>query len=214
MFISIEGADGSGKTTQVTMLAEYFRQREWPVKIYRDPGDTPAGEAIRAIVKDKNINARPATLALLFTAARSELAATIRDDLLAGINVITDRWLPSTIAYQCDGQGFKEHLMKRLASDFYYRMSPRPIIVLDVPLEVSHERLHGRDATATATDRFESKGLEFAKKIRASYLRQAVNNRDMHIVGANNSPQVVHESVVEIVLHHIKQEREELCKLL
>ena len=170
-FITLEGIEGSGKTTQAAILAGALRSRGNQVIVTREPGGTRAGELIRAIFLDSNISLEATAELLLVLADRAQHAcAKLRPALAAGQIVISDRYSDSTIAYQGYGRGLDLKLVRglnRLASD---GITPDLTIVLDCAPEIGLERSKARAEDAVCTrDRFEREQIEFHRRVRDGF---------------------------------------------
>ena len=156
MFISFEGLDGTGKTTQAALLADAARAAGREVVAVREPGGTAAGERIRSLLLDPEARIAPWAEALLYAAARAELVAeVIRPALERGATVIADRYVDSSLAYQgvARGLGVEEVLEVNLAATG--RLLPDRTILLDLPREVAAGRLDGTaDRMEAEADRF------------------------------------------------------------
>ena len=156
MFISFEGLDGSGKTTQAALLADAARAAGREVVAVREPGGTAAGERIRALLLDPEARIAPWAEALLYAAARAELVAeVIRPALDRGATVIADRYVDSSLAYQgvARGLGVEEVLDVNLAATG--RLLPDRTILLELPHDVALARLDG------TADRIEAEAGQF-----------------------------------------------------
>jgi len=170
-FITLEGIEGSGKTTQAAILAGALRSRGNQVMVTREPGGTRAGELIRAIFLDSNISLEVTTELLLVLADRAQhIREKLRPALEAGQIVISDRYSDSTIAYQGYGRGFDLKLIRdlnRLASG---GITPDLTIVLDCAPEIGLERSNSRAKDAVpARDRFEEEQIEFHRRVRDGF---------------------------------------------
>jgi dTMP kinase len=156
VFISFEGLDGTGKTTQAALLADAARAAGREVVAVREPGGTAAGERIRSLLLDPEARIAPWAEALLYAAARAELVAeVIRPALERGATVIADRYVDSSLAYQgvARGLGVEEVLEVNLAATG--RLLPDRTILLDLPREVAAGRLDGTaDRMEAEADRF------------------------------------------------------------
>jgi dTMP kinase len=160
LFVTIEGIDRSGKSTQARRLAEALGD---DALLVREPGGTPAGERIRELLKDPAIDLDPRAEALLFAAARAELVASvIRPALEAGKVVISDRYLDSSLAYQGHARGLGEAEV-RLVNDWATAgLEPDLTILLRIdPAEAA--------ARAGETDRFEDEGLALQRRVAEGY---------------------------------------------
>jgi len=169
-FITFEGADGAGKTTQISRLLDYFKKRNRPALATREPGGTPAGERIRALLLDPAAILSARTEALLYLAARAEhVAQVIKPALCGGTAVLCDRFNDSTYVYQCLARGLlAEELMPMvlwasggLAPDLTFLLDAEPAC------------LSGRQRKRGQPDRLEREGLEFQRKVRAGFLALA-----------------------------------------
>jgi dTMP kinase len=172
IFITLEGVEGSGKTTQAALLADELRRRGHRVTLTREPGGTRAGEAIRAIFLDPAVSLGVAAELLLVLAARAQhVREKLRPALAAGEIVISDRYSDSTTAYQGHGRGFDLKLLgelNRLASD---GIQPNLTIVLDCPAAIGLARTQTRvRGSARAYDRFEGEQIDFHRRVREGFL--------------------------------------------
>jgi dTMP kinase len=167
--IVIDGPDGSGKTTQVRRLHEALQDRGIPVSMFRDPGDTDIGEAIREqLLSVENREMTPTTETFLYMASRAQLVEEkIHPALSDGDIVLLDRFYYSTAAYQgiAGNVGLEDVLdLARVATG---GLEPDQTVILDVPAEVGLERI------PSEADRMEEKGLEFHRNVRQAFLQLA-----------------------------------------
>jgi len=171
-FISFEGGDGAGKSTQIELLAEALRQTGREVVITREPGGSPGGEAIRKLLLEGDANKwSPISEALLMYAARADhLERTIEPALKRGAVVITDRFADSTMAYQGLAGDLGEQAVSTLYELVVAARGPDLTIILDLPVE---EGLKRSGATGDAEQRFESKGAAYQEKVRQAFLEIA-----------------------------------------
>lgn len=175
-FITFEGPEGGGKSTQVQALAEALRAEGRTVLVTREPGGTPLAEKIRALVREKRTDPPVArSEVLLFLAARAQVVAeVIRPALARGEWVLCDRFADSTFAYQGYGRGIAVDLLRHFNDFATEGLVPDLTVLLDVPPEVSRARLAARQAaTATAADRIEQAGAEFHARLRTGFLALA-----------------------------------------
>ena len=170
-FISFEGLDGAGKTTQVRFLAERLEELGWDVVTVREPGGTVLGEAIRRILKDPALGeVTPGAEACLYIAARVEMVTrVVLPAFLEGKIVLADRFTDSTLAYQGAGRGVPENLLTALHSLLGMKLAPDLTILLDVPEEEALARVRG----SKEIDRLERKEDSFFSRVREGYLRLA-----------------------------------------
>ena len=165
MFITLEGVDGSGKTTQASRLVEALG--EGTVRI-REPGGTEAAEQIRNLLADPDVPLDPVAELLLFCAARADLInRVIKPAIEAGHHVVCDRFTDSTIAYQGGGRGLDADELQEVSDWAAAGCRPDLVLLLAVPVEVAHARLRG------ARDRLEREDRGFHRRVRASFLAQA-----------------------------------------
>lgn len=194
-FITFEGGEGCGKSTQSRRLAEALREKGVEVVMTREPGGTRLAELIRSLLKDE-IEDPPCDRSelLLFLAARAQLVSNvIVPALAAGKWVISDRFSDSTFAYQGYGRGLPLDVL-RLANDFACGgLRPDLTLLLDVRPEVAAARMRRREAaTNTAADRIELAGDGFHARLRTGFLEMAEAEPDrIRVIDANGSPDEV-----------------------
>ena len=178
MFITFEGIEGSGKSTQIELLRSSLKEEGNTVEILREPGTTQLGEKIRDIFLEKtNEKVDPITEAFLLYASRKHLDQNFLQEHLKNKSiVIADRYSDATIAYQCFGKGLSEDFVQYIheKSDL---LSPDLTFYLDITAEASKARINDREL-----DRMESESLDFFNKVRAGYLEIAKLNTDRVIV--------------------------------
>lgn len=174
LFISIEGPDGAGKSTQLEKIREYFHRKEIPVMFLREPGGTDIGEKLREIILDpENSEMRPLTEALLYAAARAQLVEElILPNLQAGITVVCDRYIDSSIAYQAFGRRLGS-VVEEINKQAVEKAMPDLTILL---LLSSREGLDRIDGVARKKDRIENASLDFHQRVLAGYKNVAINN--------------------------------------
>jgi dTMP kinase len=177
MFLSLDGVDGVGKSTQITLLAQWLRTRNHPVESCRDPGSTELGEAIRRIVLEGLATPIDRTSEmLLYMAARAQLVEQIiRPALDAGKTVICDRFLLANVVYQGYAGGLDVEALWAVGEVATRGLHPDLTIILDMDVEVARQRID------RAPDRMESQGLEFLEKVRRGFLTES-QLRHEHIV--------------------------------
>ena len=167
-FITFEGIDGAGKSTHIPFVADLLEQRGISTVVTREPGGTPLGESLRALLLHEQMHLETETL-LMFAARREHLAQVIEPALTQGKWVISDRFTDASFAYQ--GGGRKLALPKLVALEQWVHphLQPHLTLLFDVPLEVARARL---DATRTL-DKFEQEKADFFAATRAEDLRRA-----------------------------------------
>lgn len=165
--IVFEGPEGAGKTTQQRLLAELLRRAGNEVLCLREPGGTPLGDAIRAILLDSAENMAPEAEALLFLASRAELVRREIDPALArGVVVLMDRFFLSTYAYQIHGRGLPENEVRSANALATGGLSPDITLVVDLPAETGLARASAR----SAHDRIERSGEEFHARVERAFV--------------------------------------------
>jgi dTMP kinase len=172
-FITLEGPEGCGKTTQIQRLAEQLRAAGVPVLLTREPGGTRTGEAIRQLLQHdcSDADMDPRTETLLFCASRAQIVTqVIRPALEQGTCVLCDRFTDSTLAYQGYGRGFNLDELRAMNRFATGGLVPDLTILLDVPVEESFRRLAARSAQS---DRIERAAREFHERLRNGYLELA-----------------------------------------
>ena len=178
MFITFEGIEGSGKSTQIELLRSSLKEEGNAVEILREPGTTQLGEKIRDIFLEKtNEKVDPITEAFLLYASRKHLDQNFLQEHLKNRSiVIADRYSDATIAYQCFGKGLSEDFVQYIHENSDL-LSPDLTFYLDITAEASKARINDREL-----DRMESESLDFFNKVRAGYLEIAKLNADRVIV--------------------------------
>lgn len=169
-FITLEGIDGAGKSTQLTWAMKRLQDRGLTVIITREPGGTPLGEQLRALLLDKSAIMHPETEALLMFAARREhIDKIILPALMKGQWVISDRFTDASFAYQGGGRCLDSHKLAILEQWTQGNLQPDLTIYLDVPVELSRHRI----TQGKTTDRFEKEQVDFFQRVRSAYLDRA-----------------------------------------
>lgn len=174
-FITLEGGEGVGKSTNLTFVADYLRARGSDVLTTREPGGTPLGEKIRTWILEGEHGSLSAEVeALLMFAARARhLEAVIRPALTAGTWVVCDRFTDATFAYQGSGRGAQPQLLEALEAGVQRGLEPDLTLLLDAPLEVGRRRIAER-----ALDHFEREQQPFFERVRRGYLDRAGRHPD------------------------------------
>lgn len=198
-FITLEGGEGAGKTTQIRLLADALTAMGKAVTITREPGGSAGAEAIRALLVTGDTDRWDArTEALLHSAARRDhLVKTVWPALDRGDWVVCDRFADSTIAYQGYGHGLPVEELERLTDLTVGDFAPDLTLILDLPVEAGLARAGGRGG---AEDRYERMGLEFHRRLRQGFLDIAARHGDRcAIIDATLDPQGVHRAIMEAV---------------
>jgi len=173
LFVTFEGIEGTGKSTQVALAAERLRARGLATVVTREPGGTPLGEALRALLLARRSERRdPVVEALLMVADRAEhVRAVIEPALAEGKIVLCDRHADATVAYQGGGSGVDRSRIADWNKAATGTLRPDLTVLLDLEPERALERLRAR---ARSLDRFESEPVGFFNRVRAAYLEQAL----------------------------------------
>jgi dTMP kinase len=208
VFVTLEGIDRSGKTTQAAMLAEALGPS---TLLVREPGGTPAGERIRALLKDPALELDPASELLLFAAARAELCRTVLAPALAeGRDVVCDRFIDSTAAYQGVARGLGLETVEDLNDFVIGDCVPDLTILLRVDPDEAFRRGQQRLAAGDedGADRFESEGAGLQRKVAEAY--DDIANRHpgrIRVIDATGSQDEVHAAVLALVRAHAGEPR-------
>lgn len=168
LFLTLEGGDGSGKSTQATLLERWLTERGRTVVRTREPGGTPVGVEIREIVLHHRGDIAPRAEALLYAADRAHHVATVvRPAIARGEIVVQDRYLDSSVAYQGAGRVLDASEVRALSKWATEGLMPDLTVLLDLPWEVARRRL---DGARTRYDRLEAEAGEFHARVREAYL--------------------------------------------
>lgn len=195
-FISLEGIDGAGKSTQHAWLVDYLRARGHTVVATREPGGTPLGEKLRALLLAEPMHLETEAL-LMFAARREHLAQVIEPALARGDWVVCDRFVDASFAYQGGGRGLSWTKLEDLATWVVGALQPDLTLIFDAPVAIAQQRLH---AATSKPDRFEQEQAAFFERVRAAYLRIAAENPDrVRLIDATPTPDVVNKILEGIV---------------
>jgi dTMP kinase len=189
-FITFEGVEGAGKSTQVTALRDWLEGQDIPVRVTREPGGSPIAERIRNLLLDRDNAgmAGDAELLLMFAARAEHLAKTIRPALDAGIWVLCDRFTDATYAYQGGGRGVAQRRIALLEDLVQGSLRPDLTLLFDLPVAAGLARARGR----SAPDRFESETARFFEAVRAEYLAIAAREPErVRVIAAQADPATV-----------------------
>jgi dTMP kinase len=200
VFVTLEGIDRSGKTTQAALLTEALGPE---TLLLREPGGTDAGERIRALLKDPATDLDPRTELLLFCAARAELCARLVQPALdQGRDVVCDRFVDSTVAYQGAARGLGTDLVERLNEIAIAGSLPDVTVLLRIDPKGAESRGQQRlaEGGADGIDRFERQGIEFQRLVAAAYDDLASRHPErIVVVEAEGGVAEVHARVMEAV---------------
>ena len=205
MLITFEGIEGSGKSTQIRLLADFFTRASRNCVVTREPGGTEIGKKIRSILLDAvNAKITPFTELLLYEADRTQhVEEIIRPALAAGEIVLCDRFFDATVVYQGYVRGANLGLIDHLHETILKGLKPDLTFLLDCPVDIGLERAWNRIANTSGKakeDRFEQEAVHFHEKIRQGYLKLAkIEPGRFHIIDATQEPSVIHDNIVRIV---------------
>lgn len=196
MFISFDGVDGAGKSTQIRLLSEWLTAQGRRVVTCRDPGSTPLGERLRSILLDHHdtpIHRRSEML--LFMAARAQLVEeVIRPALGAGEWVLSDRFLLANVVYQAHAGGLSVDDVWQVGNVAIGGVRPTKTILLDMPAAEAAKRIQRQ------SDRMEAQGLEYLNRVRQGFLAEAHRQPEQIVViPADREPAAVHAEVVAAI---------------
>jgi|LGOV01.1.fsa_nt_gb dTMP kinase len=201
LFITFEGGEGCGKSTQIRLLEEYLKNRDITVTMTREPGGSKICEQIRDVLLDgKNGKMGKMTELLLFSAARSQHAEDIiLPAIKRGEFVISDRFYDSSIVYQGYGRGLGEKTVTEVTEYAIGNLTPDITFYLDIDPELAFKRKDGPD-----NDRFELSGLDFHKKVRQGFLNLAKKHARIKVIDASKDIEGVFEQIKEVVDKELK----------
>lgn len=198
LFVTFEGIDGCGKTTQIELLSKDLQEAGIPYVLIREPGGTVIGEKIRTILLDKaNMGMDERTELLLYEAARAQIVKEkILPELEAGKVVICDRFFDSTVAYQGYARGLNLEDIDFLNNWSAAGIKPDITFLLDLDEKTAYERRHGR---SDEEDRLEAEGLSFMKKVRDGYLARSKGEPRFKVISATQTPEQIYQQIRETV---------------
>lgn len=193
-FVTVDGGEGAGKTTQMGFMREYLERRGCRVVVTREPGGTSLGEEIRALLlghRDGGMTLAAETL-LMFAARAEHLEQVIRPALAAGYWVLCDRFTDATYAYQGGGRGLSLKRIAVLEEWVQGTLRPDLTLLLDLPVATGLARAGKR----SMADRFEREDVDFFERVRAMYLERAAHEPDRYrVVDASQSVKAVRAEV-------------------
>lgn len=200
-FITFEGIDGSGKSTQLRMLASDLRVKGANVITTMEPGGTPLGRRLRGVFLETEENVSPIAELLLFAADRAQhVELLVKPALEAGKIVISDRYADATFAYQGAGRGFPETLVNRIIKIATGGLKPDLTLFFDVAVEQALMRTHSRDEAGEKKNRMDLEKTDFYSRVREAYLKIAAKEKKrFRIIDGNKSVSEVHAQVLETV---------------
>ncbi|MCF7521418.1 dTMP kinase [Neisseria sp. ZJ106] len=201
-FITLDGIDGAGKSTNLAVIRNWFEERKLPVLFTREPGGTPIGEALRALLLNPatKVSLHTETL-LMFAARRQHLEEVILPALEQGVHVVSDRFTDATFAYQGGGRGLDFKQIEILENWVQQDFRPDLTLLMDVPLEVSMARI----SQTREKDRFEQEQADFFTRVRAAYLHRAAAAPERYaVVDGNRDLAAVRADVEAVLCRHFQ----------
>ena len=193
IFISFEGIDGCGKSTQVKMLVEYLNQSGSETIMVREPGGTKISEEIRDILLNRHLdNICDRTEALLMTGSRSQLTnEIILPNLKKGLNVVADRYYDSTLAYQGGGRELDLEWLIKLNHFATYNLDPNITFFIDIDPKEAQKRKNQEE------DRIERAGIDLQARVRNAYIELAQRFKERYVsIDGNASVNTIHEKII------------------
>ena len=205
-FITFEGIDGSGKSTQLRLLGNFLRAKGCDALITREPGGTTLGLRLRAALLDAMEEVDPLTELLVFAADRAQHVRTLlRPALAENKIVLSDRYADATLAYQGAGRGFTPDLIQQIVQLATDGLMPDLTLLFDLSIAESTLRTRKRVA-AKRSDRLDSENVEFHERVRQAYLEIAKANADrVRTIDAKGSAQQTHQLVLNIVVPFLEE---------
>lgn len=199
-FITLDGIDGAGKTTQLNVIRDWFAAQRLPVLFTREPGGSQLGEQLRHLLlhNESHISSHTETL-LMFAARRQHLEERILPALASGTHVVSDRFTDATFAYQGGGRGLPKEKIETLEHWVQGRLRPDLTILLDVPLDVSLARIE----KSRQKDRFEQEDTAFFKRVREAYLYRMQSARERYALVNSNRDKAEVKQDIEHILNQL-----------
>jgi dTMP kinase len=205
-FITIEGGEGVGKSTQIGRLKDFFAEQGVEVVVTREPGGTRRAERIRELLLETSDEPMPSTceLLLMFAARSTHIENVIRPALERGACVICDRFTDATYAYQGGGRNLAVENIATLEQMVQGTLRPDLTLLLDAPLDISAARASARNAAAGTNDRFEQERREFFERVRTAYLDRARQEPERFaVIDATQSLEAVTICIQQVIAERL-----------
>jgi dTMP kinase len=201
-FITFEGIDGCGKSTQLRLLASELRMRGFEVVSTREPGGTPLGQGIRNVLLDPQMEVDPLAELLLFAADRAQHVRTLLAPAIeSGSIVLSDRYADATAAYQGAGRNFTTEMIAEVISLATGGLKPDLTLIFDLPVAECLARTSRRTETDNQTDRLDAEDAAFHTRVRDAYLKLAAEEPErVRVISASGSINETHDRVMEAVI--------------
>ena len=205
-FITFEGIDGSGKSTQLRLLANFLKQAGCEVLLTREPGGTPVGNRLRAALLDADEEVDPLTELLVFAADRAQhVRRVLRPALKSGRIIFSDRYADATRAYQGAGRGFSAELIAEIIQLATEGLKPDLTVLFDLSVADSTARTQRRANGVQRGDRLDAEDDDFHARVRDAYLAIArAEPERVRIVATNQPAERTHERVKQIVIPFLR----------
>ena len=210
-FITFEGIDGSGKSTQLRLLGNFLRANGCDALLTREPGGTPLGLRLRAALLDEMEEVDPLTELLVFAADRAQhVRRVLKPALAAGRVVISDRYADATVAYQGAGRGFSPELITQIVQLATEGLKPGLTLLFDVSIEESTSRTTRRSTNKSSTgktsrDRLDIEHEDFHSSVRDAYLQIALAEPErVKLIDTSGPVERTHERVKEIIVPYLQ----------
>jgi len=199
-FITFEGIDGSGKSTQLRLVSNYLKERGCNIVLTREPGGTTIGLRLRAALLDAQEEVDPLTELLVFAADRAQhVRRVLRPGLEKGCVVISDRYADATVAYQGAGRGFEPALIAQIVHLATDGLKPDLTLLFDVPVKESTNRTTRR--TNARRDRLDIEHADFHERVRHAYLQIATAEPErVKVIDTSGAVETTHERVKDILI--------------
>jgi dTMP kinase len=206
-FITFEGIDGSGKSTQLRLIANYLRDIGCEARVTREPGGTTLGLRLRAALLDADEEVDPLTELLVFAADRAQhVRRVLVPSLEQGAVVISDRYADATVAYQGAGRGFEPGLIAEIITLATEGLVPDLTLLFDVPVKESINRTTRRSNVKNKRDRLDTELADFHERVREAYLRIAAAEPDrVKVIDTSGAVDVTHERVKGILVPFLQK---------
>lgn len=206
IFITFEGIDGSGKSTQMRMLTQVLRSRGLEVIQTREPGGTSFGKRLRSAILDLHEHVDPLAELLLFAADRAQHVRTlVRPAIEAGHIVLSDRYADATRAYQGAGRGFSTELIDEVIELATDGLRPDLTLIFDLPVAECVARAHRRTHDGHKGDRLDSEDADFHTRVREAYLEIARREPErVRVIDASGTIDETQARVMDVVMRFIK----------
>ena len=202
-FITVEGIEGVGKSTNIQFITDWLTERAIPFIVTREPGGTVLGEQLRELLLHGDSVDGKAELLMMFASRAQHLAEKIKPALAAGTWVVCDRFTDSTFAYQGGGRGLNLDWIEQLAQLIHGDFQADLTLLLDAPVEVGRARA----AKRSASDRIEAESLNFFNRVRDQFLQRAQDHKRFTVINANQALEQVQcevEAALDSLLNKVK----------